>query len=203
MPISLVLFDCDDVLCAYDRAARVRDLAQLAGTSPAAVEAALWDSGFEDEADRGEHDARGYLEGFARRLGHPVTRAQWVANRKAAMRPWPDMLDLVRRVQERVETALFTTNGPLFKEALAELFPEVPPLFGPQNLHVTCELGALKSEPLAFRRLLAKRGGSAGQTLFLDDSEENVRAAREAGLEAAVFTGRAEAERLLREQGVL
>lgn len=203
MPISLVIFDCDDVLCAYDRAARVRDLARLAGTSPAAVESALWDSGFEDRSDRGAYDARSYLAEFGRRLGQPMARDAWVANRKAAMQPWPDMLDLVRRVQARAKTALFTTNGPLFQDALAELFPELPPLFGPQNIHVSCEIGALKSEPLAFRRLLAKRGAAAEQTLFLDDSEDNVRAAREAGLEAAVFTGRAEAEALLREQGVL
>ena len=203
MPISLVLFDCDDVLCAYDRPARVRALAELAGTGTTAVEAALWGSGFEDEADRGRHDARSYLAEFGRRLGQPISRAQWVANRKAAMRAWPDMLDLVRRVQARAKTALFTTNGPLFLDALEEIYPALPPLFGPQNIHASCEIGALKSEPLAFRRLLAKRGAAAEQTLFLDDSEDNVRAAREAGLQAVVFTGRAEAEWLLREKGLL
>ncbi len=203
MPLSLVIFDLDDVLCAYDREGRVRALAALAGRAPAEIEAALWESGFEDDADRGAYDARHYLLEFGRRLGHELTRAQWVANRKAAMTPWPAMLQLVHRVQERVETALFTTNGPLFIEALGELYPEVLPLFGTQNIHCSCELQMLKSEPQAFSRLLTRRQGAAEQTLFLDDSEENVRAARAAGLRAEVFTGQAAAERLLRAEGVL
>lgn len=203
MPLSLVLFDLDDVLCGYDREARVRDLAARAGLSAPEVEAALWDSGFEDEADRGRFTAEQYLDDFGRRLGLALTREQWVANRKAAMTPWPSMLALVRRVQERVECALFTTNGPLFLETLETLFPELLPLFGRQNIHVSCELKALKSEPRAFALLLARRRAAAEQTLFLDDSEFNVAAAREAGLQAEVFTDQAAAERLLRENGAL
>lgn len=43
-----------DVLCTYDRPARIAYLAGLAGITPAAVDALIWGSGFEDAADIGE-----------------------------------------------------------------------------------------------------------------------------------------------------
>jgi len=45
-PPALVLFDLDDVLACYDRRVRLVELARRSGTSPAAVQAALFDSGW-------------------------------------------------------------------------------------------------------------------------------------------------------------
>lgn len=200
---ALVLFDLDGVLCRYDREGRRRQLAALAGTTPEAVQAALWDSGFEEAADRGDYDAAGYLAEFGRRLGCPLTRAQWIANRKAALTPWPEMLALAGRVRQRLPTAVLTTNGPLMLEALEEIYPALLPAFGRENLHFSCVLGATKSEPEGFRRLLAHRGVAAGDCVFLDDHAEYVATARQVGLRAELFRDPAQAEALLRAEGAL
>jgi putative hydrolase of the HAD superfamily len=203
LPPALVLFDLDGVLCRYDREARKRALAAMAGRTPEAVTAAIWESGFEEAADRGEYDAAGYLAEFGRRLGYPLTRAQWIANRQAALTPWPEMLALVRRVQRRTAAALLTTNGPLMLEALDEIYPALLPLFGRENLHFSCALGATKSQPEGFRRLLALRGLAAADCLFLDDHAEYVVTARQVGLEAVLFESPAQAKALLRERKAL
>ena len=44
LPVSLVLFDMDNVLCHYDRAARIAWLSRLSGTAPRRIEAMIWDS---------------------------------------------------------------------------------------------------------------------------------------------------------------
>jgi len=203
VPPALVLFDLDGVLCRYDRESRRRDLAELAGSTPEAVQQAIWASGFEEAADRGDYDAAGYLAEFGRRLGYPLTRGQWIANRKAALAPWPEMLALVRRAQRHTAAALLTTNGPLMLEALQEIYPELLPLFGRENLHFSCTLGATKSEPEGFRRLLVRRGLAARDCFFLDDHQAYVATARRVGLDAVRFENPAQAEAELSARGAL
>ncbi len=187
MTPKLVLFDLDDVLCHYDLPSRIAALATLAKRPAAEIEAAIWSSGFEDQADRGSFTAENYLWEFGKRLGHWIKREDWVANRRAAMTPWPEMLALVERVKTRSKVALFTANGPLMKAELAAIYPAVPALLGPENLHFTCEVGHLKEEPQAFFKLLAKLGVSPFDTVFIDDRAENVAAAKLAGVRAHQF----------------
>jgi len=203
VPPALVLFDLDGVLCRYDREGRRQALAALAGSTPEAVQAAIWASGFEETADRGDYDAAGYLAEFGRRLGRRLTRAEWIANRKAALTPWPEMLALARRVQQRTATAVLTTNGPLMLEALEEIYPELLTVFDRENLHFSCALGATKSEPEGFRRLLARRGLAAADCFFLDDHDEYVATARLVGLDAELFLDPGQAEDLLQRRGAL
>ena len=191
MPVRLVLFDMDDTLCAYDRAGRIAELAALAGRPAAEVQDAIWHSGFEDRGDRGDLSSDQYLAGFAELLGTPLTQAQWLDNRRRHTTPWPDMLALVRRVQRHAKTALFTQNGPLLRDHLTAIVEEIPPLFGHGNLHVSCDLGALKDDPAVYRQLAALHGERPEDTLFVDDVPEFARAAEAAGLHAHRFDGRA------------
>ncbi len=94
--IKTVLFDMDNVLCDYDRSARVAHLAKLAGATAEHIHAAIWESGFEFLGDRGELDASAYLRGFGERIGHPLSLDEWIAARRHAMTPNPAMLALAR-----------------------------------------------------------------------------------------------------------
>lgn len=187
MTPRLVLFDMDDVLCRYDRAGRIAALAALAGRETAEVEAALFASGFEDEADRGRYTAENYLWEFGKRLGYWIKPEEWIANRRAAITPSPEMLALAERVKSRAAVGLFTANGPFLKAELARVFPALPALFGAERLHFTSDVGHLKDEPQAFFKLLERIGASPFDTLFIDDRAENVAAARRAGLRAHHF----------------
>ena len=91
---TLVLFDLDDVLAHYDHAPRLRVLAQRTGTSERAISRALFESGLEQEADLGLHDAQGHADELARRLGSPVVPADLIAARAAAMTANADVLAL-------------------------------------------------------------------------------------------------------------
>ena len=201
--ITLVLFDLDETLCSYDRAGRIAALAERAGLTPAAVRAAIWESGFEDDSDRGALTAEAYLQGFGQRLGIALSRAEWIANRRAHTKPRPAMLDLVRRVQRRAEVAVFTQNGALMRESFAELFPEIAAVFGPGAVHLCCDVGALKNQPEAYLRLLARLGHAADATLFVDDVADFILVAERAGLHGHHFTGQAGLEARLRNLGLL
>lgn len=186
--IKLVLFDMDDVFCRYDWHKRIRLLARIGGLPEAAVRAAIWDSGFEEAADRGETDPESYLAGFGARAGLNLSPAGWAAIRRASMTPFPEMLALARALKQQVTVALLTNNGHLTLAMMSDLFPEMLPLFG-ENLTVSAMFGTHKPDPEVFRRALKKLGFSAGETLFVDDKAENAAGAEEAGLLGHHFTG--------------
>ena len=96
------------------------DLAErLAALCPRLGDMVVVDGGTDDAADAGGYeDPDHYLEEFGRRIGHALTREDWVTARREAMTPWPDMLALARRIGEQARTAIYTNNGPLTKSSI-------------------------------------------------------------------------------------
>jgi len=203
MNVDIVIFDLDDVLCRYDLGARLRALARLSGKTPRDIRAALWDSGFEDAADSGTYQtAEEYLAEFASRLGHPISRDEWIAARRASIQPWPDMLALVREIARHKRVALYTNNGPLMKDGIGQVFPEAAQIFR-TDCYFSFEFLTKKPDPESYRRLMQRLGVDAGNAWFTDDKKSNVEGARLAGLRAHHFTSRPAFERKVRELGLL
>ena len=186
MPPRLVIFDMDDVLCHYDLGRRLRALAQISGKTPRDIRAAIWDSGFEDDADSGGYpDANVYLAEFSYRIGHPVTRQQWIAARRASMIPSSDVLALAEAIGKVSRLAIYTNNGPIVKSSLDELFPEAAAIF--KERYCSYEFGTKKPDPDSFTKLLTTIKISPADTWFIDDKRSNVQGAKLAGLKAHHF----------------
>ena len=178
----------DDVLCAYDVPHRVARLAALSGRSESHIRKAIWESDYFIRADRGEWSAEECLAEFNTRLGHRLTRAEWVAARRAAMTPFDDMLGFVERLKTHMSVALLTNNDRLMAETVDELFPALRPLFG-EHFYVSAELEIAKPNPVIFHLLADRLGVKPQDTIFVDDLAENVEGARRAGLQAIQFSG--------------
>ena len=181
--ITTVVFDMDGVLCRYRIERRLALLASWSGRSPDAIHAAIWGSGFEDEAERGGLSADDYLRGFGERLGYPLSAAQWVEARRVAMEPDLAVLALARQLSADHSVGMFTNNPLLLKRHIAEVFPAVPALFGTRAVF-SAELGRSKPDPEAFHRLATRLECASDEILYFDDDVTYVAAAREAGLSA-------------------
>lgn len=185
---QLVIFDMDDVLCHYALGKRLRFLATLANTTARDVRAALWDSGFEDASDAGGYpDPAEYLKEFATRLGHPLTREDWLAARREAMTPNAEVLDIARAIARQASVAIYTNNGPLVKDHVAYLLPEAAEIF-PLRF-CSFEFGTKKPDPESFSRLVQHLGRAPADCWFIDDKKSNVEGARMAGLIGHHFRG--------------
>lgn len=183
---GIVIFDMDDVLCRYDLGKRLRTLARITGKTPRDIRAAIWDSGFEDDADSGGYgDPDDYLREFGLRIGHPLTREDWVRARREAMQPWPEMLELARRIGEQARIAIYTNNGPLTKATMPDLFPDLAGLFSEH--YYSYEFGTKKPDPNSFRKLMDRMATDASACWFIDDKRSNVTGARMAGLRGHHF----------------
>jgi putative hydrolase of the HAD superfamily len=181
--IKIVVFDMDDVLCRYRIERRLARLASWSGQSPDAIHAAIWRSGFEDEAERGVVSADDYLRGFGERMGYPLSAAQWVEARRLAIEPDLAVLSLARQLSADRPVGMFTNNPFLLKRHIAEVFPAAADLFGTRAVF-SAELGRSKPDPEAFRRLAVRLEFAPDEILFFDDDATYVAGAREAGLPA-------------------
>ena len=176
----------DDVLCHYDLGRRLRALSQISGKTPRDIRAAIWDSGFEDDADSGGYpDADVYLAEFSYRIGHTITRQQWIAARRESMIPSSDVLELAEAIGKVSRLAIYTNNGPIVKSSLDELFPEAAAIF--KERYCSYEFGTKKPDPDSFTKLLTTIKISPADTWFIDDKRSNVQGARLAGLKAHHF----------------
>ena len=187
-PIRQLLFDMDDVLCAYHVDIRIAALAEITGKAVDSIRASIWETDFLEQSDRGAYSAQAYLEEFGRRLDYPLSRAEWVAARKAAMPPFHDVLGLVGRVKKRLPVALLTNNDHLLGDTLDEVFPDLIPLFG-DAIFVSARIGAAKPDAACFMHCCTALKVAATETFFTDDLVENVLGAKSAGLIAHHFDG--------------
>jgi len=176
-----VLFDLDDVLCHYDRSARVASIVQATGRDPEAVRRAIWESGLEARADAGQLDEAEYLSEMGERLGCQITLETWLTARKAAMAPQHEVLALAKRLAEQRRVAVLTNNCRLVAEHIRQLCPAVFDIFG-GAVHASAEFGAAKPSAQAFLRCVSKLGVKPAEVLFVDDLSANVAGAIDAGL---------------------
>ena len=181
--IKAVVFDMDGVLCDYRIERRLALLAAWSGRSADAIHAAIWRSGFEDDAERGAISADDYLKGFGERMGYPLTAAQWIEARKVATEPDPAVLSLARQLGRDRVIGMLTNNPWLLKRHIAEVFPAVPEIFGARAMF-SAELGRSKPDPEVYRRLADRLRIAPSEILYFDDDEPLVMGAREAGLTA-------------------
>jgi glucose-1-phosphatase len=186
--ISLILFDMDDVLSHYDRAARIRYLASLSGQSPDAVREAIWGSGLEDRADSGSIGDEEYLQAMGELLGCRISRDDWLASRRASISPNQEVLALVTALASRHRVAVLTNNCRMVSDHIRYLNAAVADIFGTQ-IYASALFSSAKPSASVYLRCLDRLGVSAAETLFVDDLEPNVTGAIDAGLHGHVFTG--------------
>jgi putative hydrolase of the HAD superfamily len=200
--ISTVLFDLDNVLCRYDRNAHIAHIAQKAGVAPEEVNDAIWQSGFDADADAGLFDTDAYLDGFRLRIGYPLSRAEWTEGRAKTTAADHDVLKLAQALRHKTKIAILTNNTTLVTDHLDAFLPELRPLFG-AHIYASAALKQRKPFAEAYRLCLARISAAPDETLFIDDSLENVTGARRAGLRGHHFKSANGLRRALKRHGLI
>ena len=199
--IEAVAFDLGGVLIDWDPRYLYRKLL----TDEAAVEeflATVCTPEWNAELDRGRPFAEGVAELVER---HPEHAAAIAAYHER----WPEMLagDLPGTVEVLAE--LRAAGVPLYAltnwsaETFAITRGRFEWLDWFDGLLVSGEERMTKPDPAFFRLLLDRFGLDPGATVFVDDSEANVAAARELGIDAVRFTGPDQLRRELSARRIL
>jgi glucose-1-phosphatase len=197
--VSFVVFDVGDVVCRFDPDSRLQALEHLTGRSAVDIHQAIWGSGLDHRADRGEIDAAALPARLAAALEVDVDTAALRAAWALAFPPNGAVVDLIDRLA--VRAVLFSNNGPMLGFCLDLELASVRARF--VGAFLSWELRAMKPEPAAYEAVRARLAVDAGALFFVDDSPANVVAARALGWHAEVFTDVTTLERQLAALGAL
>jgi putative hydrolase of the HAD superfamily len=175
--VDVVVLDMGGVVCTYQPERRLRALAEVTGVSTTEIATALIDADIEERAEHGALSPDESYEAVLDALGAELSRDELRRAWSKAFAPDGELLAVVRRV--RRSTALFTNNGPIIEDCLANELSAVTTAF--DRLVVSWRLGSTKPDPEAFAKATAALGAAPGSVLFVDDDIDNVRAAARAG----------------------
>lgn len=113
---------------------------------------------------------------------------------------YPGAKDLVERLAKEVRVACFSNINELHWPLICDTWG-MRKLF--QGAFASYEIGMTKPDTESFRYVVKELDCPAERVLFLDDLEENVEGARQAGLSSYQVKGPKEAEAVLKDQGFL
>ena len=199
---TTVVFDMDDVLCRYHFHKRLACLSEMTGVAPETINEVIWEQGFDEDGDRGLYSAEEYLRGFCERLGATLSKQQWLEARAISIEPDEQVLNMARQIKQRAILAMLSNNGPLLKESIDAVFPELVEIFG-ERTHFSYEFATAKPDPRVFVRLLERLQVKPQETLFIDDTETYIKGATKAGLCTHHFRSASELRPVLESYSLL
>jgi putative hydrolase of the HAD superfamily len=182
--VDLYLFDFDHTLHAYDSRYRLPALAIAAHSSQYRLAKLWWAAGFERRAESGEwSDAEAYLDEFARVTEtRRISLEEWAHARMLASTPNRPVIEVLAAVRASGTVSLLSNNPSPFQAALPMMAPEVCALMD-GNIVVSAAAGVRKPDARIYEIALARYDAAAENTLFIDDSAENIAGAIAVGIQ--------------------
>lgn len=187
LPPEAVVFDLGGVLIDVRMERCVVPWARACKMPREEVASRLWQDRTYQELERGEITVDQYRARLAGLLGTPefsteVFLSGWNAVFFGLVEGAIQLLDALSRRGLRL-VALTNTNV-AHAEVWMGLYPEIVRRF--ERIFLSHELGSRKPEPQTYQAVLEYLALPAGRTVFVDDREENVVAARDQGMEGIV-----------------
>lgn len=188
MALKAVVFDYGNVLTAgYDPAARAR-LLELTGLDEAGLERYYWTR--RNDYDLGLLSGDSFWQSFsdAARLALTPATVHDLAITDARMwSTWnPRMTDWQKQLKAHgFKTGILSNMGDTVLNVLCQTHQWIADF---DVVVWSYELKIAKPDPAIYHAMLERIGSRPEETLFLDDREENIEAARALGMRALLFT---------------
>lgn len=184
----IVLFDLFGVIARHQRPGALEKMAARCHTSADAFTTAYW-------AHRPPYDAYGdtasaYWTDVLHALSRPVDADTIEELRLTGIDSWSRvddrMVTYVRTLRDRARVALLSNIPADHADAFLAAQPWLHDL---DHMAFSGKIGAAKPDPAAFQHSVVALRAVPADFLFVDDREENVRAARTVGMNGHIFDG--------------
>ncbi len=154
------------------------------------------------ELDRGTLAKEEIIRRSSERTGLPVGEVdRMVSSIPGSLLPIPETIKIIESLKRKGHRLFALSNIPFMSIEYVEKEYSFFDWF--EGMVVSCRVGMIKPEPGIFRYALDKYNLRKADTLFIDDSETNVRAAAELGIRSVLFTGPQQCESELQIAGFL
>jgi glucose-1-phosphatase len=195
-----IIFDLGKVIVDFDHMTFCRNASHYCEVSPAAIYEKIFCAGLERLFDNGTLSEAAFFEAACAGLGMR-------ADIDIFARLWSDIFTLingiellVERLKQHVRLLCLSNTNPWHFSWCREHFKVLDAF---DAFILSYAEGCCKPELEIYRRALAKSRVNPDQCLYIDDSAENVAAARRLTMEGIVFTSVDALEKELLEHGLL
>ena len=154
------------------------------------------------EMDRGRMDVASAADRAADRTGLPAAEISRLLNSiPPSLKPITGTLGLIRDVRESGHRVFALSNIPCASIEHLEREYSFWELF--DGAVISCRINMVKPDAAIFEYMLEAHHLEASETVFLDDTEENVKGARDCGIEAILFKTPEQGRSALTSMGLL
>ncbi|WP_416966763.1 HAD family hydrolase [Streptomyces sp. 4F14] len=182
----IVLFDLFGVIARHQRPGALEKMAARCHTSGDAFTTAYWTH--RPPYDAGRQTASAYWTDVLHALSCPADADMIEELRLTDIDSWSRvddrMVTYVRNLRDRVRVALLSNIPADHADAFLAAQPWLHDL---DHLAFSGRIGAAKPDPAAFQYSVVALRSAPADFLFVDDREENVRAAQAVGMNGHVF----------------
>jgi len=183
--VDAVILDMGNVLIFHDNDVMFRAFAQRSGLEAAEVERRLGQRGLWEAINRGHLDSEGIWREVSRALEVSIPAPEFAQLWSCHFTVHDAVMPHVRALKGKVKRVLLSNTNALHVEYCRR---ELPILEDLDALLFSNEAGLVKPEREFYEKAAQAAGVPAARCVFFDDVETYVTAARNAGLQARVFT---------------
>lgn len=187
--IKNIVFDLGNVIIDIDVPQAAQSFAQLSGQKPEDVVEMFGTAGLFGQFETGKLDADGFRAYVRDLLKNPdwedaVVDTAW--NSLLLDIP-PERIEMIQKLSENYRLFLLSNTSSIHIEAVNRILEKatgvarLDDLF--EKLFLSYEMGLMKPDPAIYEQVLQEAGLEASETLFLDDNENNIVAARALGIQ--------------------
>lgn len=199
--ITTVIFDYGEVISRPQSAEARSQLERLSGVAPDRFWAAYWALRpvFDTGCTPAEYWGR-VAEHAEARWDARQRQRLWAADVSSWLEVRASSVELISELAGRGTRLALLSNLPRDLAGALRVSPLVEPF---DTLFFSCDIGAAKPDPAVYTHVLRELGTPPERTLFVDDREDNVRSAREQGIQTHRYTGTEGLTAALTEWGLL
>lgn len=203
--IKAVFFDLGKVILSFshdDIVERLLSSAEPDGRRPEELHRYLFDmdEGLCNRYDAGLISSEDFYREIDSRFGTGVDYEGFVPLWNGIFAGIPGVPEIIREVRKETPVYLLSNINELHWEHIRDRFLVLSELDG---LVLSCEVKARKPEPAIYRAAMEIAGVGPGESLFVDDLQINIDAARSHGIEGITFTGAEELRAELSSLGLM
>ena len=184
----IVLFDLFGVIALHQRPDALAELAARCHAPADAFTEVYW--ALRPPYDAAQQSAPQYWTAVLRRLSRPVDTGTIEKLRLADIDSWSrvddHMVAYAQSLRSRAQVAVLSNIPADHADAFSAAQPWLQNL---DHVALSGKINVAKPEPTAFQHCVTAMHAAPTDFLFIDDREENVRAAQAIGMTGHVFTG--------------
>ncbi len=184
MTVRAIFFDLGGVVVRTEYQAPREHLAERLNTTYEDLNRIVFESDSSRMASVGSITTEAHWESVTRRLGRPPSETKIIREEFFAGDVMDrNLLAFIRSLRPRYKTGVISNAWPDLRQYLVE--KKVEDAF--DGLIISAEVGVMKPEPRIYQIALEKLGVAAREAAFVDDTPENVDAARALGMQGVLF----------------